>query len=101
LNSYGFCITPNQYDSVQVRIWRKVERKDKTEEKLAEALLVKEEQYLKHPDEINHLTKTIRFKAARLNEGKPRFLYYLFSLSVDLLSYLRAHCLVMYHGPNF
>jgi len=32
---------------VQVRIWRKVDRKDKTEERLAEALLVKEEQYIK------------------------------------------------------
>jgi len=41
-SSYGFCIPTNQYDSVQSRIWRKIDKKDKTESRLAEALLVSE-----------------------------------------------------------
>lgn len=71
--SYGFCISNNQYDSVQTRIWRKVDKKDKTETRLAEALIVNEEQYHKNYEEIDSLTKTVRFKPARLNEGKEKF----------------------------
>ena len=55
---------------MQARIWRKVEKKDKTEAKLAEALVVSEDQYIKNYEEIDSITKTIRFKPARLNEGK-------------------------------
>ena len=67
---YGFCIATNQYDSLQVRIWRKIDKKDKTEEGLSEALLVSEDTLLKQYEEIDNLTKKIRFKANRLNEGK-------------------------------
>lgn len=70
--SYGFCISNNQYDSVQTRIWRKVDKKDKTEARLAEALILNEEQYHKNYEEIDSLTKIIRFKPARLNEGKEK-----------------------------
>lgn len=55
---------------MQARIWRKVEKKDKTEAKLAEALVVSEDQYIKNYEEIDSMTKTIRFKPGRLNEGK-------------------------------
>ena len=58
---------------MQARIWRKVEKKDKTEAKLAEALVVTEEQYLKNYDSIDSLTKVIRFKPGRLNEGKKLY----------------------------
>jgi hypothetical protein len=54
---------------VQTRIWRKVDKKDKTEDRLSEALVVSEEQYVKNYDQIDQLTKIIRFKPARLNEG--------------------------------
>lgn len=67
---YGFCISPNQYDSLQVRIWRKVDKKDKTDDRLSEAMLVTEDQFLKQYEEIDALTKKIRFKASRLSEGK-------------------------------
>ena len=69
-SSYGFCIGKNQYDSAQARIWRKVEKQDKTEERLARALLVTEEQYLESYEELESLTKVIRFKMNRLNPGK-------------------------------
>jgi hypothetical protein len=72
---------------LQVRIWRKVEKKDKTEDRLSEALLVSEADFNKKYDEIDNLAAKIRLRKSRLNE--------------DLLSYLRAHCLVMYDGPNF
>lgn len=94
---YGFCISPNQYDSLQVRIWRKVDKKDKTDTRLADALLVSEEAFLKQYDEIDNQSKKIRFRASRLNDGKK----YLGIIDLDLLSYLRAHCLVMYDGPHF
>jgi hypothetical protein len=55
---------------VQARIWRKVDRKDKTEGRLAEALLMSEEQYLKEYEELDSLTKVIRLKYNRLNQGK-------------------------------
>ena len=73
-----------------------MDRKDKIESRLAEALLVSEEQYLKNYDEIDTLTKTIRFKLNRLNPGKQLLTN---SVWIDLLSYLRAHCLVLYDGP--
>jgi hypothetical protein len=53
-----------------VRIWRKIDKKDKTEVGLSEALLVSEDTFLKQYEEIDNLTKKIRFKANRLNEGK-------------------------------
>ena len=61
-----------------------------------------EEQYHKNYDEIDTLTKSIRFKYNRLNEGNicAGFLYSN-QFMLDLISYLRAHCLVMYEGPNF
>ena len=68
---YGFCIAPNQYDSGQVRIWRKVDKKDKTDARLSEALLVGEDMFMKQYEEIDNLTKKIRFKANRLNQGNP------------------------------
>jgi hypothetical protein len=53
-----------------VRIWRKVERKDKTESRLAEAMLVSEKEYIANYDDIDSLSRVIRFKMNRLNEGK-------------------------------
>lgn len=55
---------------MQTRIWRKVDRKDKTESRLSEALLVSETQFEESYEEIDTLTKTIRFKMNRLNEGR-------------------------------
>jgi hypothetical protein len=68
-----------------VRIWRKVDKKDKTEDRLAEALMVSEEAFLKQYDDIGNLTKKIRFKANRLNEGK-NFLFLLHLCRLIILS---------------
>jgi hypothetical protein len=59
---------------MQARIWRKVDVKDKTESRLAQAMIVSEAQYLKDYDEIDHLTKTVRFKINRLNDGRNTLL---------------------------
>jgi hypothetical protein len=67
ISSYGFCIAKNQYDSAQARIWRKIERQDKTEDRLSKALLVTEERYIESYEELDSLTKVIRFKMNRLN----------------------------------
>jgi len=49
-------------------------------------MLVTEEDFLKNKENIDHLTKIIRFKRFSLNE--------------DLLSYIRAHLLVEYEGSE-
>ena len=65
---------------------------------MAEALVLKEDQYLESYDELDQLTKAIRLKYNRLNEGKAKLFFNIFT---DLMSYLRAHCLVLYEGSDF
>ena len=81
---YGFCFYGNQYDSLECHIWRQLEREEKTQSRLARSLLLTEEDFLENYDDISSLAKAIRFKFSRLQE--------------DLLSYLRAHCLLIYQG---
>ena len=60
---------------MQIRIWRKVERKDKTESRLSEAICVTESQYHEKYEDLESLTKVIRFKMNRFNEGKKTTSY--------------------------
>lgn len=59
----------NQYDSLSFRIWRSIEKEDKTKFRLAQALIVKEDEYHENYDEINDLTKIVTLKSQKLNDG--------------------------------
>ena len=99
---YGFCIPDNKHDSVLIRINKKLSDEDRFSiDSIVQALVVpndKIEQGFQKDFELNKLettdktslfsnkTITVELKAKALNK--------------NLLSYLRAHCLMFYNGKD-
>ena len=84
---YGFCFPNNKCDSVTFRIRRSLPVEVKLNKTLlSRALLLTSEEAKADVSSEESLTKKIHLKATRLDN--------------TMLGYLRAHCLIMYQGPN-
>jgi hypothetical protein len=67
---YGFALEDNKYNSLWIRVWKKLDIKVKlSEDDFVDKLLVLNEEAFIDP-EINEKTNRIRFKMNHLSEGK-------------------------------